>query len=337
MGGGGGGGGGNIPSYSRPADEKLEQKEADAAKRTTEKIAYTTMKEKEEILCKQIKEKIKENIEKIDWTLNDHGIMHLKRTIKNIKEISELFDKNSISKELIHEKLSDYDKEILDYAARLHDIGRISGKKGSHAVQSANEIKKIKNIFPNKDSQDLVALLAKLHNLSGIRNLGGKSLKDLINKGRIDVKTAYLASILTVADAVDLGEQRIKTNSQGVPKSQVIERIKKELPKYRQESRLSHFYGHEGINNVKLSFDNKNVDIRIKLNDKKIKKYGPDVASRVKDFLRDYNSTTVVSSQKGQYNVKFVSKDPISAEEWYNKHELILSDEIKSKPKFIKA
>ena len=321
-----------LPSYSEALPKDVPEKTT--SQESTENLNYTELKEKSTEICNHVKEKFKENEKRIDWSINDHGIGHIKRTLENLENIINFLDEKSISKDLLGEKLTDYDKEILKNAARVHDLGRIGDEGGNHAIQSVKEIEKMKDIFPNKESRELISLLAQLHNKSGIKSLGGKSLRDLVSKGKIDKKIAYLESILTMADAGDLGLKRIEKNSRGMPKNQVIEKIKKELPISKQKSRLSHYYGHEPINDLDWDFKKGKIFVRINVNSGKLNSNGSDVAYRINDYLRDYNSTLFPDSKKGKLGVKFISKDPKNAKNWYNKHKLILSDEINSDPIF---
>ncbi|KKK65199.1 hypothetical protein LCGC14_2976560, partial [marine sediment metagenome] len=187
---GGGGGDGGIPSrYSAPS------KVDDIAKKTEEKSDLINLKNRETEINKSVEEEMNKASDKVPWDHNDHSIKHVERVLEIFPKIIDKFEKISFSKEFLSNRnLSDLEKEILKYSILLHDIGYTKSIK-DHSLMSKEYIEKL-NRGIKKSLLKEIATIAQLHTPEGIKQLGGKSLFDLVKKGLISDRIAYLASIL---------------------------------------------------------------------------------------------------------------------------------------------
>jgi len=330
MGGGGGGYYYHRGIVGGESDNNDYQSKIDEIVQKTEEKSHLIKLKNEE---KEIKEYVKKEMEKsatnIPWDHNDHSINHIKRVLKKIPSLIKNFDYISFSKELLRDNpLSDLDKEILKFAAILHDIGRCDPSTKNHALSSKKYIEKIdRNIDPNVIKE--IGLLAQLHTLSGIKALGGNSLSDLVKKGIINRKQAFLATILTIGDALDAGKERVMYNTLGESASKVIKKIKNSYSEYIAKSKLEHWYGHKGFSDTQLTEENGRLKLKIKLDIHQSEKYSTAIAYRVFDIIKDITTSYLTNSKKFKLDLKIYSENPNKARKWYNENKLIFQSEDK--------
>ncbi|MBD3214676.1 MAG: HD domain-containing protein, partial [Candidatus Lokiarchaeota archaeon] len=224
----------NIPASTNP--------KRDIAKisKEREKEGLEKLKNEEKKVREMLKEKMEKNSNNIPWDHNDHSTTHNERILKKFPSLVNNLDNISFSKEFLDgRELSELDKEILKYSIILHDIGRSVPNTKNHALSSRKLIEKMEGDINPKLKKN-IALLAQLHTPSGIKELGGKSLADLVDKKTITKKQAYLASILTIGDALDAGKARVQKNTQGEFARKVINKIKKTYSRGIAKSKLEH-------------------------------------------------------------------------------------------------
>ncbi|MHA1382000.1 MAG: HD domain-containing protein [Candidatus Helarchaeota archaeon] len=329
---GGGGGGyyiGGHSGYDESESKDYKSQIDEIAKKIKEKSQLTKLKNEE----KNIKEFLKKEMEKaadyVPWDHNDHSIKHVERVLTNIPDLIKNLENISFSKEFLRgETLSDIDKEILKYSVILHDIGRCDPDTKNHALSSKNYIEQINRGIDSKITKE-IALLAQLHTPSGIKKLGGKSLSDLVKKGIIDKKQAYLASILTIGDALDAGKARVQYNTQGESATKVIDKIKKKYSEGIATSKLQHWYGHQGFSNTKLIKENGNLKLKINLDIKVAEKNSTAIAFRVFDIIKDITTSYLPNSNKFKLDLRITSRNIEKARDWYNENKLIFGSEKK--------
>ena len=337
MGGGGEGGGGpprsssgGIPS-SKTIDEvekELEQKTKEAIEKSEEKSDVKNLQNNENDIKNFVKEEMNKGSEKIPWDHNDHSINHVERVLKESPNVIQHLEKISFSEEFLNgNKLSDLDKEILKYAIILHDIGYSKSIK-EHSTASKKYIEKINRGIKSEIVKE-IALIAQLHTPEGIKKLGGRSLSDIVKKGIISDRVAYLASILTISDALDAGKQRVMSNSQNESAKNVIDRIKKKYSEGKAESKLEHWYGHQCFSNPNQSRDKNTIFLNIQLNTDLSEKHSAKIAFRVVDIISDITASYLTKSSKFKLELNILSKDIGKAKNWYNENNLIFQGEEK--------
>lgn len=287
------------------------------------------LKNGEKNIKEYLKIKMEKSINNVPWDHNDHSISHNERILKKIPSLVKNLEAISFSKEFLEGKtLSDLDKEILRYSVILHDIGRCDPNMKNHALSGRKFIEKIKeDIHPEIRKE--VAFLTQLHTPSGIKELGGKSLADLVDKKIITKRQAYLASVLTIGDALDAGKARVQKNTQGEQASKVINKIKESYSKGMAKSKLEHWYGHQGFSGVKLMKERNELKLKINLDSKMTEKNSTAIAFRIFDTIKDITTSYLPVSKKFKFELKIVSKDREKAEKWYNENKLIFKSEKK--------
>ena len=322
---GGGGGGGGIPSrYSAPSASKAD----DIAKKIEEKSDLLNLKNIETEISKSVEEEMTKASDKVPWDHNDHSIKHIERVLEIFPEIIDKFEKISFSKEFLSNRnLSDLEKEILKYSILLHDIGYTKSIK-DHSLMSKEYIEKL-NRGIKKSLLKEIATIAQLHTPEGIKQLGGKSLFDLVKKGLIPDRMAYLASILTVSDALDAGKKRIMQNSQGEANSKVIEKIKSKFTSSVSESKLEHWYGHQGFSKPILKESDNRLTLTIELDTKLSDQHSSKIAFRVLDIITDITSSYLSSTSKFKLDLNISSKNKETAKKWFSENKLIFENEKK--------
>ena len=259
---------------------------------------------------------------KINPLLNDHGPGHVKRMVENVNSVTSVLDETSFSEKEMGRKVNERDKFLLEAAGRLHDIGRASETVKEHAISSANFVREHQELFDDEEQKEHVAKLCELHNEAGTRKYGTDNLAELARKGIIDKETAFQASIVRIADALDVGEKRVKTNSQGQPGEEVINAIKQSSSD-KAKQYLHHWLGHKGIKDCALERRNGKLTNKISLNTQLTGQLGSDIAFRIKDMLRDMNSTIL----EEDYEISFTDDDKSKIREWYKDYNEIFSDE----------
>lgn len=320
---GGGRGSGGVPSRSTVP---LKSKADIVAKKIEDKSDLTNLKNKEDEIKKFVEEEMNKASDKVPWDHNDHSTKHIERVLEKFPEIIDNFEKISFSKEFLSgENLSDLDREILKYAIILHDIGYSKSIK-DHSLLSKEYIEKL-NRGIKKSILTEIATIAQLHTPEGIKQLGGKSLSNLVEKGHISDRIAYLTSILIISDALDAGKQRTMQNSQGETRSKVIEKIQSKYSTSVAESKLEHWYGHQGFSNPILNKSDNRLTLSVELDIKLSDQHSSKIAFRVLDIITDITSSYLSSSSKFKLDLNIASKNKEVAKKWFNENKLIFENE----------
>jgi len=320
----GGGGGGTPSRYSAPSKSIAD----DIAKKVEEKSDLIHLKNNETEIIKSVEEEMTKASDKVPWDHNDHSIKHVERVLEIFPKIIDKFEKISFSKEFLSNRnLSDLEKEILRYSILLHDIGYTKSIK-DHSLMSKEYIEKLNRGIKESILKE-IATIAQLHTPEGIKQLGGKSLTDLVKKGLISDRIAYLASILTVSDALDAGKKRIMQNSQGEANSKIIEKIKSNFTSSVAESKLEHWYGHQGFSNPILKESDNRLTLSIELDTKLSDQHSSKIAFRVLDIITDITSSYLSSTPKFKLDLNISSKNKETAKKWFNENKLIFENEKK--------
>lgn len=295
---------------------KSSQQEVRDAERYELKMRMKKIKAESEAIMKDAKDSVDPNI-------NDHGKNHIRRVLDETDEVEETFDEVSLTKEQIGRLQDERERFDLRCAAMMHDVGRTEDLKSQHSVQSGKIINARADLFPDIRERERVAKLAILHNKEGSRNFGSDEISELEQKGILTKKEALQASILRIADALDVGKRRVEKNTQGEPAHKVIDRIQRTMPSEKAESYLSHWYGHRGIISAKPYSDNGKFGVRMKLDPAYLRSNGSDVAFVVKDVFSDINSTIVSRN----YSVDVKCTDKNLARKWYRDNQEMFREE----------
>jgi len=315
--------GGGGPTISRRPGKVVPPREVS---RRISEMTREMIREKRAIRIDKIRregERYMEEVKnKIDPFLNDHGPGHVERVVQNVNNVTSVLDEATFSEKEMGRKVNEEDKFLLEAAGRLHDIGRAMDTAKQHGLLSADFVREHKELFDSEEQQEHAAKLCELHNEAGTREYGTDNLVELSRKGIIDKETAFRASVLRVADALDVGEKRVKTNSQGRPGEEVIDELRQSSGDEAKQY-LPHWYGHKGIKDCGLRMTNGKLTMKISLNTQFTEEHGSDIAFRIKDFLRDVNSTIV----RGSYEISFANEDKSRIREWYKDYNEIFSDE----------
>ena len=314
----GGGGGPITPTRPRREDKEI----IDLAHRRTEelkrKIRDAEVDKESKRLMNQAKDRIK-------WYYPDHGPKHVQRVLDNVKVVSDVLDEVSTSIKHLGRELDDEDKFLLDTATKFHDVGRGLNEGENHASLSAKAVRENKNLPLDEKEREVVANLCQLHSKSDTRAIyGTEDMNQLNAKGIVDRRTAYLASILRVSDALDVTKERAKTNSQNEPSEAVMKRIKKTFPKSQSQRHLRSWAGHRGINNCGVKVKEKKILVSFALRSKSLESEGASVAFKIKDSLREFKSSTLGKN----LHITFRCANKEALTRWYNSNSNILSDEL---------
>ncbi len=326
MGGGGGGGGRDVP----PSRDKspVEAKVDEIARKIEEKSDLTYLQNLETQIKNFVEEEMNKFSNKIPWDHNDHSINHIDRVLEKLPEIINNFEKISYSEEFLQgDKLSDLDKEILKYAIFLHDIGYSQSIK-DHSIVSREYIEKLNRGIKESILKD-VATIAQLHTPEGLRELNGTSLRDLVEKGHISDRIAYLASILIISDALDAGKQRVMQNSQGAAMQSVIDKIKSQFAPSIAERKLEHWYGHQGFGKPNLERSDNNLRLSFELDTNLSSQYSSIIAFRVLDIITDITNSHLISSSKFKLDLDIKAKNLDQAKNWFNENRILFQNEEK--------
>lgn len=311
---------------------------------------YMKNQNKNEIKSEKITDELNDNIEKlkkkvfsdinlnekkIPWFFNNHGKEHIEKVEKNIEEVISKYSDISITKESLGRQLNKYEQMVLNIAGILHDIGRNRKPEKGHSIASYQEILKMKNLIPHKETRQLIAKLALLHNRSGIKYIGGKNLPDLIKKGIISKREAFLSKILSNADALHAGKSRVLNNTQGENRKTVISRIEKskKFSESRKLRYLAHWIGHSGFYTPVIKKTSDNIGIQFRIDPTKLKK-GSIVAARISDVVRSFSKTRLSKSSKNRLTLILKCSDEKILRNFVHKNKYVLeqySDNIKLK------
>jgi metal-dependent HD superfamily phosphatase/phosphodiesterase len=267
---------------------------------------------------------INSNKDNVEWYINDHGAEHSKRVKRVIQDLLNLLDRASFARSNLGHFANPDERFKAKVSALLHDIGRLLGADQDHPYESAKYILTNKNLKLTDEQRKAIARLAILHADGTTRQMyGTDDLGELARKGIISREEAYLATVLRIADALDIGKKRVQQNTAGDSFEKVVNRINRDLPQDDAKVRLSHWYGHQGINNTTVTLRNK-ITLNISLDSNRLEPHGEDVAYRVRDLIRDVSSSLLGKN----YSIRFTAKDTSKAQEWYDKHGDIFIDEI---------
>ena len=312
---------------THPTPSKPVEKIVDKFKSTLNEA-----KEAEQYELKSRMKKIRNESEKImddakdtvDPNINDHGPRHIERVLDKTEKVEEAFDQVSLTKKQIGRLQDEREKFELRSATSMHDTGRTKDLNEPHSVQSSKIIDARKDLFTDIRERERIAKLALLHNKEGSRTLGSDKISELAEKGLLNKKEALQASILRISDALDIGKERVETNTQGEPAHQVIDRIQRSSDE-KARSYLTHWYGHRGIISAEPYNDNGKFGVRIRLDPEYLRSNGTDVAFVANDLLSDVGSTIVNKN----YSIDFKCSDKNLARAWYQRNFGMLAEEAK--------
>jgi len=326
--GGSGGSGLSYSSSSEPPEDILdkkerEEKEAKQKKIAEENILASKVKEQEPILKQEFKKHIEKNKNNIPWDYNNHGEKHMENVVKNVDDVIKKYSEISIVKENLNRDLSKLEIEILHASAILHDIGRGDLEEKRHSVASANLINKIKELSP--EIRDRVKQICLLHNKEGIESLGGNNLQDLVDKNKISKETAFLARLLSNADALDAGKSRVMVNTQGESRTEVMHRIEtsQKFSQSQKDMKLSHWNGHWGFSKPDVITSDNHIGINIRM-DENFAKNHPEVSHRISDLIYDFKKDAP-KTKKNEISIILRGKDLNSIRTWFDQNKFILT------------
>ncbi len=272
-------------------------------------------------LSRQMMQRLKESV---DPDINDHGEGHVERVAQNLDQLRDTLEEIGITQRELGRERSEEDAALQDVAAQLHDVGRGMPDRGmSHAISSGDFIRRDSSIPMKLWEREKAARYAELHSDRATRELyGTDNLNELVERGVFTREEAYMVGEVRVADSLDVGKKRAETNTQGERMDDVVERLKRE-PSPKNDAKLTHWYGHNGINRVGLKRDGDKLLLSFNLDTGEIGTHGAEVAYRIKDTLRDVNTTFL----KGNYSVEYASRDPVKVGQWYAKYGYIFEQE----------
>jgi len=266
---------------------------------------------------------------RIDPYLNDHGSGHVERVSDNLDLIRDSMEDSGLTQEELGHPHTEEEAAAQDVAAQLHDVGRAMPIPGySHAVASSELVRKDREVPLTNWERERVARFVALHSQKASQELFGTSnLPELARRGALSREEAYLAGELRVADALDIGVKRVERNTQGEPMETAVKRLRSDprLSKEVVNARLSHIYGHQAIKDWRMQKREGKPMITFNLDSSQLDDKGADAAYRIKDTLKDLNSTFL----KGRFHVGFVSSDSESVQNWYKKYGYIMSEDVK--------
>lgn len=310
------------PAPSRPMEKIVDKfKSSLVEAKETEKYALSSRMGK----IRSESEKIMDEAgDTVDPNINDHGRGHMERVFEKTDEVEGVFDEVSLTKTQIGRLQDEREKFELRSASLMHDVGRTRALGRQHSIESGKIIDSKKDLFPNAKERETVAKLAMLHSKEGSKSLGSDKISELEKKGLLSKKEALQASILRIADALDIGKKRVEKNTQGEPAHQVIDRIQRSVDE-KAKSYLTHWYGHEGIISVEPRNAEGKFSVRIRLDPDYLRSNSTDVAFVVNDLLSDISSTMVNKN----YSVDFKCADKNLARAWYQRNLVMLGEETR--------
>lgn len=314
-------GGVSLPIPSKPIEKKEVQFKSSVdllrdAERYELNLRMNEIRAESETMMKDAKDSVDPNI-------NDHGVGHVQRVLDKTDEVEGTLDEVSLTKQQIGRLQDEREKFDLRCAALMHDVGRTEDLKGQHSVQSGKIINSRTDLFPDIRERERVAKIAILHNKEGSQTFGSDSISELEQKRILTKKEAFQATVLRIADALDVGKKRVEKNTQGEPAHQVIDRIQRTMSPEKAKSYLSHWHGHRGIISAETYNDNGKLGIRIRLDPGLLRSSGTDVAFVAKDVFSDINSTTIGKN----YTVDFKCADKNLARSWYRSNQEMFGKE----------
>jgi len=273
---------------------------------------------------REVVQAINTSKDKADPCINDHGAEHGKRVAQHMETVEDVLEDISLAGSYLDRPLTPEEKFILKVAAHTHDIGRAFGADENHPQVSAEYIRNNTGLPLTDAQRRVIALLTLLH-ADGVtrRMFGTDDLAELARRGMISKREAYLASILRVADALDLGKKRIRHNTRGDSQDDTLKLINNLPPRERMQ-KLSHLNGHRGIYGAYFSNRNGRLTLEITLDKSELPSHGRDVANRIRDLLRD-NAASIVDKQ---YTVRFSGLELQAVQQWYDENQDTLYEEL---------
>ena len=272
----------------------------------------------------KLKTAMNEGKDKVKWYLVDHGVDHTRRVDQNLESAEKLFEKISIARTNLGRPLTQEEIFRLKVAIAAHDIGRTMDDGKSHAMLSSEYVQKEISIPLNATERREIAELCLLHSEGATREVYGTGdLVELAKRGILSPEVAYKATLLRISDACDAGKKRAEVNTFGQSRIEVLERVNRELSN-QANTIASHWHGHEGFEQPKLSKDNGKFAIEVTVDSKVLQSHGSDVAFRIKDVLRDFRSTIV----RNNYSLELKSDNNEALQAWYSTYRFVLEEEM---------
>ncbi len=272
-----------------------------------------------------VKQTIYEHRMDSEWYINDHGIEHGKRVERNIDEICDILDSSRQIDNLLGRPLTQEEIIILKICAHVHDLGRAVGINTGHAQFAASFIRQSSLPFTERQ-RELIAKLCNLH-ANGTTELlyGSEDLFKLERTHALTIEEAVLASILRIADALDMGKQRVEHNTIGTSREEVINRINQDFSDEESKVKLAHWYGHLAIDRANFTLNEDRLTLEIKVDTKILDLHGISAADRVKDLIRDISST-LLKDKKITIMIKGNNINKVS--NWYQRYGEIFYNDI---------
>jgi hypothetical protein len=290
--------------------------------------SFEDKREAAEAKSKKVMRRIRD---RIDPDFVDHGQGHTDRVAQNLDHLRNASEEAGITQRELGREHTEEESTLQDVAAQLHDAGRGMPERGvSHAISSGDYIRQDRDLPLKPWERERAARYAELHSDRATKELfGTDDLNELAERGVLSREEAYHASEIRLADALDVGKKRAETNSQGEPMNRVAERLKRS-PTPANQAKLSHWYGHHGIKQIRLRTDHDKLLISFDLDSHEVRDHGAEVAYRVKDTLRDANTTLY----RHKYSIQFTSENADAARDWYNQYGYIFATESEGVTKY---
>ena len=260
-------------------------------------------------------EKVKE---KLEWYWVDHGYDHAERVAGIVRDLSEVVNKAGISEKIMGRMIVENDISMLEIAAYFHDTGiGISGRK-RHALASGELVRRILG-------SEKIAKVCELHSRTDTRDrYGTDDLNRLLRVGFISPEMTTYVSIFRISDMFDMGEKRVKGNTQGQTFQEVVTKMEKEPPSSKAKGSLIYWYGHKGIKEKHVTSDDGSITFIFTLDPYLLNTNGDDVTFVLRDFLKELNKSIF----RGKYNIIFTSDSKLVLTGWYGKYKWKLADDF---------
>jgi len=203
-----------------------------------------------------------------NWMVN-HGLKHIQNVYNYALKFLQMYPD-------VLESLNDFEIYILINGIWLHDIGMsdlrkvvdVTERRKSHGRLSAVKIKTDSN-FNSKIFPEFIKAIGQLciyhqskspideehDKILGEKKIKNSPIKEILEfeyEGKeITIRLRFLASILSMADAIDIGEHRIEGSNKKERITEYIEYMNKIYDaKIDLENSVRHFKKHEAIENI---------------------------------------------------------------------------------------
>jgi len=260
----------------------------------------------------------------IDRFLNDHSFDHVQRVKEIMDDVEMALESSSFAQRTLGRIPSDQDLLAPKAGVFAHDVGYVKDS-GRHAEYSADFVRTNNALKLEDGERNEVANLCLLHSREAARQtFGTDDISELVRSGMISRETAYKASLVRFADALDAGQERVQRNSQGVPREQIMREVEK-LPGWESDMYMSHWHGHQGFRQPNLINKEGQLTLEVAFLSDGLRSHGTDVAFMVRNLLRDTNSTLIGRDIR----LRLTCDDSEALKEWFDANRMILSHELR--------